>query len=627
MKSTGFYIFLIIFAGTICHAQIKEDSTAIYRLLQNAQNIRLNKPDSTIYYAKQVLPQLTPENYYLNGFAYYQLAYSNWVKANYKLSAEYGYRALKYMEHTDHDYEKSLILLELARTFIDLNNDVEGRKYLSKVYKLAMNHPENPVILANYYRELSLYYAETNQNDSALYVSDKAIEIYELRGDTLNKSVLIGRKARILLSQLKFKEAMALSRKATILDSLVNNKRALGISNLQMATALVGLKNYDSAIIYLNKSIRLSGELNNWLALYRAHNTMSKVYLEKKEPYLAINHLKQAEQYKDSMYNASASGQIEEMKILYETEQKDNMITLLEKENELKQQQGKTQKILVISLVLFIILLWALLFLQMRSQRIQRKANEELFLRNVSIEQQKEEMQLQAEKLQDLNQLKSKLFSVISHDLRGPINNLQSLLDLLSRNLLSQEEFLKHSDKLRASVNVTQRTLENLLNWSLSQMEGIRTRPTIIDIKNSIEEASRLLNDIASRKEICIKNELKDSLLVYADPDQVQVILRNLIHNGIKFSKAGTCVTITALVQDKMCSITVQDQGIGMSPEELLRLEISKDHFTKIGTLQEKGTGLGFLLCREFVHHNEGKLSVSSETGAGTKVTFTLPLA
>lgn len=627
MKGKLIILFFLLFVYLPSPAQSEQDSLKMLSVLYRAQSIRLNNPDSAIYYCKQIIASLKPKNNYLNGFAYYTLAYSNWVKANYKLSAEYGYRSLKFMETTTYDYEKSLILLELCRTFLDLHNPEEGRKYLNRVYNIAILHPEEPKILGNYYRELSFYYAEINQKDSAVYASDKGIEIYDLLKDTLNTSVLYGRKARILLTENKFQEALQLARKAILLDSLVNNRRGYGINNYQVAAALVGLKEYDKAIQYLKKAIEVSYELNNWQALFRAHNKLSEVYVAKKDPYRALEHANLATQFKDSLFNATSSGQIEEMKILYETEQKDNTIALLEKENSIKQQQSNNQRIIVFSLVIIIILLWALLFLQMNAKRAHRKANEELSSKNKSIEQQKEEMEMQAEKLHDLNQLKSKLFSVISHDLRGPINNLQSLLDLFSKNLLTQEEFIKHSDKLKANVNVTQRTLENLLNWSMSQMEGIRTTPTIIDIKSAVDEAARLLHDIANRKEITIKNNIEDAKLVYADPDQVQVILRNLIHNGIKFSKSNSTVYVSAQVVDKDCCITIKDEGIGMTDSEIERLELTKDHFTKIGTLQEKGTGLGFLLCREFVQHNGGQIFVKSKAGAGTEITFTLPLA
>jgi len=621
-------LFLLLSALSLIQAQTAIDSIGQNAILERALRIRLNNPDSAIYYSKQVINSVKPSSTYLKGFAYYVLSYSNWVKANYKLSAEYGFRSLKYMETLDaFHYEKSLVMLSLCRTFLDLDNNIEGKKYLERVLVLANMPKADPRILANYYRELSFYFAETNQEDSALNAADKGIVLYEQLNDILNKSVLYSRKARIYLVQLKFEEALRLCRTTLVLDSLVKNKRAFGIGNLQIAMAFAGLRKYDSSIYFLKKSISVNKEINNWQSLYKAHQKLSEVHLARQNPLMAVEELKLAEIYKDSLYNVRSSGQVEEMKILYETEKKDNTIALLEKENALKLQQARNQRLFVGMLLLLIVFLWVVLFTLLRSQRLQKRTNEELEIKNRSIEQQKEEMQVQAEKLQDLNQLKSKLFSVISHDLRGPINNLRSLLDLFTKNLLTQQEFIEHSDKLRASVNITQRTLENLLNWSLSQMEGIRTRPSILDLKSSVDEAAKLLNDIGLRKNISIRNGITEATLVYVDPDQLQLILRNLIHNSIKFSEMDSDVFITAFTNEEFCSVSVKDSGIGISKEEMSRLAIAKEHFTKIGTLQEKGTGLGLLLCKEFVKRNGGTLSINSEAGVGTEIIFTVPMA
>lgn len=617
----------LLFVAFSSSAQQDQDSLRIYNLLEKGRKIRLNQPDSSIYYAKRALEEIKPSSNYLNGFANYIISYSNWVKANYKLSAEYGFRSLRYMEKTDFHYEKSLILLELCRTFFDLKNLTEGKKYLDRSFAIAREHPEDERILANSYREQSFYFLEINEIDSALAAADKGIKIFEKRDDKLNASVLYSRQVRAFILQKKFNEAVKLCRKSIVLDSLVQNRRAQGIGFLQMATVLGELQKVDSGIYFVHKAIRLNKEIGNWQALHRSYKQLSELYVAKNKPALAIEQLLQADIYKDSLYNVRSSGQIEEMKILYETEKKDNTIALLEKDQALQKQQTRNQRLIVGFLLSLIVFMTAFLFVVLRSQRIQKQTNKELAEKNASIEQQREEMQLQAEKLQELNHLKSKLFSVIGHDLRGPINSLQALLDLFTKNLLTQEEFIQHSDKLKASVNITQRTLENLLNWSLSQMEGIRTRPSVMDIKNSADEAARLLTDIASRKNIVVENKIESALLVYADPDQVQLVLRNLIHNGIKFSKANSTVTISALIKDRECAISVTDVGIGMTSEELERLQVQKEHFTKIGTLQEKGTGLGILLCREFIHRNDGSLHIYSEAGKGTVITFKLPLA
>ncbi|HEY0743421.1 MAG TPA: ATP-binding protein, partial [Chryseosolibacter sp.] len=133
--------------------------------------------------------------------------------------------------------------------------------------------------------------------------------------------------------------------------------------------------------------------------------------------------------------------------------------------------------------------------------------------------------------------------------------------------------------------------------------------------------------EVASRKAISITKASSKGLFVEADPDQLQLILRNLIHNGIKFSKAGDEVRIAASRSNGHCVVSIKDSGIGMSKEEIDTIIGSREHFTKRGTQQEKGTGLGLLLCKEFIERNDGTMNIASTTNIGTEVTFTLKLA
>src|SRR5690606_29033346 len=169
-----------------------------------------------------------------------------------------------------------------------------------------------------------------------------------------------------------------------------------------------------------------------------------------------------------------------------------------------------------------------LTFVLTRLRSIQKKANRNLAKQNTAIEQQKMAIQIQAENLQQIDQVKTKLFSVISHDLRGPIGNLQALLDMFTKKLMTAEEFVALSGKLKESLNATQRTLENLLNWSLSQMGGIRTERKQVDIADCIQEVCSLMEELAARKNIFLRKQVDGSLNVWADQNQLHVVLRNL---------------------------------------------------------------------------------------------------
>ncbi|HEY0654501.1 MAG TPA: tetratricopeptide repeat-containing sensor histidine kinase [Chryseosolibacter sp.] len=624
--------FLAAYLGMVLccfqgNAQSIRNDSFVQSLTESAYSLFLNKPDSAIQLAKQAY-EISIQNgdAYHEGYAALVLSKAYWVKANYRLSTEYGFKALKVFEKSEHRREHGNSLLAVARTLMELGNFGKADELLTAAYNLA-TQVNDQRLLAETFRERSFYLTELNQLDSALMYSDKGLLLFEALGDSLDASVLYSRKSRILFAQKDYVASRKFAFRGMLLDTLVGNRRGLAISYFQAAQNEHALGNFQSAERLLQNSIRINKEIGNLTSLVRAHELLATVLSETNRHKMAVTHLQLASQFKDSLYNSEKSGQTQEMQSLYELEGKENQIKLLEQEKAIQDQDVKNQKLVLIVLVVGMLFLVALLFFLTRLRKIQNKTNQDLAAKNIAIEQQKEELQAQAEKMQQLNQLQTKLFSVISHDLRGPISNVQSLLDLLTKKMLTPDEFVLISDKLKSNLNVTQRTLENLLSWALSQMDGIKTEKKTLDLNSCIEEACRLMEEVANRKAISIKKELASNFQVQADPDQLQLILRNLIHNGIKFSKVGDEVKVETNRSNGHCVVSVKDTGIGMTKEEIEMVTGAREHFTKRGTQQEKGTGLGLLLCKEFIERNEGKMTISSATGIGTEITFTLKLA
>lgn len=613
-----------------CYSGEAQDNASKQKLAAHtsrAHKLFLSNPDSANAHSKKaLLLALETRDKYYEGYSYYLLSKGYWVKANYRLSTEYGFKALKIFEQSPHKKEYVLTLLSVARTLVELGNYNKARELILLSTQIARERSDES-LLAESYREHSYLLTEIGLLDSALYMADKGIALFEKMEDSLDASILYSRKSRIYFLKKDFINSRKYALKGMSLDTLVGNRRALAIAYFQVAQNEHAMNNIPGAERLLKHSIQISHEIGNLSALIRAHELLATVYLDRKQPALAATQLQLANQYKDSLYNSEKSGQTQEMQSLYELEGKEHTIKLLEQDNALQQQEVKNQQLFVAFLLVGMILLVVIIFFLSRLRAIQNKTNRDLSAKNVAIEQHREEMQTQAEKLQQLNYLHTKLFSVISHDLRGPISNLQSLLELFTKKLMTAEEFLMISDKLKSNLNVTQRTLENLLNWALSQMNGIKTEKKNIDINACIDEATWLMEEVAHRKNITINKKLNVAVNVSADPDQIQLILRNLIHNGIKFSKIGDTITINTEKTKEECRVSIIDCGIGMSKEEIERVAGSREHFSKRGTDQEKGTGLGLLLCKEFIERNGGTMTIKSKPDEGTEISFTLKLA
>ena len=595
------------------------DSAALTKKSEYAIQHYLSTPDASIHEAKQLLEAgIENRSTFFQANAYYLLAKANWAKGRLGSSAEFGFNALRVLENSKYDDLRGEILLTLARTLTELKNYDQANEFLNQAEALSVKI-NSPSLQAGVYRERSMLLMERKDYRGSIQIADKGLAIYEVSGDTLDASVLYGRKAKAHCALGEFAISETFNNKAIHLDSLVGNKRGLGIQYYQAAVNAYKLHKFERSNALLKKSFSLLNEMGGLGNLIKAHHLQALIFASQHKTDSAVSEFKLEAALKDSLYNSESVGKFGEMQSAYQLHEKDKAILALE-------QSKSRQQLITIGLSIGIVLLLTLIFVLWRLRLIQKRANDALTSRNLAIEQQKEEMQAQAEKLFELNQLKSKLFSVISHDLRGPISNLHALLSLLTTKAMTAEEFIIISQKLKANLNVTQRTLENLLNWSLSQMDGIKTDTKSFDVRVVIDEVCNLMSEIAERKHLTFETSMSLSTTVMADLNQVQLILRNLIHNAIKFSKQNSAIKVLTSSNASHCTVQVEDHGIGMTPEETEMLQDRPHYFTKVGTHEEKGTGLGLLLCKEFVKRNGGELKISSTPGQGTTVSFTVPL-
>lgn len=230
------------------------------------------------------------------------------------------------------------------------------------------------------------------------------------------------------------------------------------------------------------------------------------------------------------------------------------------------------------------------------------------------------------QQLQELNDTKQKLFSIIAHDLRSPIALLKGSLDLVNREYISQEKFLETSARLSSEVDQLHSTLDNLLSWSISQLQGIKANPERIELSQLLEKKLDLFRQKAQQKNITIRVE-ETTQWVWADPDHLMLVLRNLISNAIKYSYKGSVITVQSRTGNSGVIITVTDTGTGMTDKVISALFTSENIISHNGTSDEKGTGLGLKLCKEFIEKNQGLIWAESQENKGSSFYISLPEA
>ncbi len=233
---------------------------------------------------------------------------------------------------------------------------------------------------------------------------------------------------------------------------------------------------------------------------------------------------------------------------------------------------------------------------------------------------------------QELEQViasKDKFFSIIAHDLRGPFSGFIGLSELLVDEYknLAPEDISSIAESMHKAAKKLFEFLENLLEWSRSQMGKIEFRPSKLDLFDAIDRAFSVLSFTADNKQISLINNTEKNVFIEADNNMLNTILRNLISNGIKFTKPGGFVKIyTEMNSSDFVTIKVEDNGIGMTEDAIEKVFRIDSKYSTPGTNSESGSGLGLVLCRELVEKHNGKISVESQKSVGTIFSFTLPL-
>jgi two-component system, sensor histidine kinase and response regulator len=229
--------------------------------------------------------------------------------------------------------------------------------------------------------------------------------------------------------------------------------------------------------------------------------------------------------------------------------------------------------------------------------------------------------------LTDLNSMKDKILSVIGHDLRDPVSSLKMTLDYLEQaNLKSCDDFMNYIEIMSFTVNEVFSLLENLLGWAKSQSGNVVVNPEIINLSELIQSVYRLQRSSIQNKKILFENLVDQDIFVFADFNSIYTVIRNLISNAIKFTPVEGSIFLEAETRESTVLLKIRDTGVGIPSENLSKLFDSKKHFTTYGTNNESGSGLGLVLCKNYVEMNGGTIDVESEVNKGTTFFIALPL-
>jgi signal transduction histidine kinase len=431
-------------------------------------------------------------------------------------------------------------------------------------------------------------------------------------------------KALKHLAQLYFEKkepakALAYYDTAVHVYEQTDNKFGIAEANLGISQILIEQGAFDNAQSLIKQSLETANQFNAERMEIDCYKQLSELAEKRGDYKTSLAFHKNVKQLEDSMFSHEMIEKIFQDQLRFKTETKDFEIAVLSRAQTEKETELKREEFLRNVLVVVVALTAILLFTVYRSGQRRIRINKML------IEHQ-EEIKKRSVELEQLNQVKDKFFSIISHDLRSPINALSGILNLIDNKHLTQEEFVLLTKELKIQFDHTRTLINNLLDWALLQMDKLKIQPEKIDLSFLVESNFKLLSSL-HLKEMRLINLVKDGEIGWGDSNMINLVFRNLILNAIKFSETGGLIEVSAEVEGAHYVVSVKDYGVGILPEVQKILFDKTSGYTTRGTANEKGTGLGLILCKEFIEKNGGQIWLESEVGRGSTFYFTIKKA
>ncbi|MCU0443293.1 MAG: tetratricopeptide repeat-containing sensor histidine kinase [Microscillaceae bacterium] len=557
------------------------------------------------------------------GWIYYRMGDAH-------IALEYNLKALKFNELYQNKTELLHTYNNLAAIYVDQAKFDLGLENLFKALELA-NQLNSIRGKSRTLNNLAYNYLTQKKLDSALYYAQICLRFSQ----NVNYQESVAFAMRNLGDIYLLKKQNPKARNYYQQGLVISQKTQYNFLIATLTTCIGETyipENPTTALRYLQEAVILAKKYGYQEELPFIYQKISEVALLQKDFALAYRYSQMYAEIKDTLANFERIKQMEYLNYQAENIKKQSKIDLLAKDSLIQTAQIKAQQRLIWIVVIILILIVLLLGLTMYINRLRQRNNlilqhqkNELEQKNAEISLQKEEIKSQAEHLQALNDLKNKLFSIISHDLRTPIGSMKNVIYLLENRFLNQEEFFSMAGELKKNVDSTFYTLDNLLQWVLTQMEGVSVKPTSLNIYTMVQNKLDLYAEYIQSKKIRVHNQITADAYFWADFQHIDLVLRNLIGNALKFTPRGGQIEISYVVRPNAGEVWIKDSGVGISDDDLTKLFQVKQNISRYGTDNEKGTGIGLLLCKEFIERNQGKIWAESKLNEGSTFKFCLP--
>ncbi|WP_299102624.1 tetratricopeptide repeat-containing sensor histidine kinase [uncultured Winogradskyella sp.] len=655
---------------TVQIAYMNADSTKVDKsLVLISELYAIDKFDNALLFVNQT-SKLSKELNYIKGLA----------ESTY-------YRALIYTERNDYfnaidNFNKSREL------YLQINDSLGVAKVSNSIGLIEIERGNYAVGLQNSLSAISIFekqnlstelsaaynnlaeaYFKTNQVDKAIEFNFKALEVRKKIKDKDGIKNSTKNIAELYSILKEHRKAIEYYEKALDILNPKTDQDLRGEILPKLGSEYVRFKEFEKASEYLVEGLKYNRKQDNKEGLLRALNAVGNLNLQNKKVKLAEKQLNEAyaiaqktnnkkellENYRLHVALDSTQGQFQNAffwqnkfyqlkdslaKIdqpvfpttvdpldLNPEQNTQNSVTNPEKEVEPQITDKKTwsnNSGLFYGLITLLAILAALVVYSLLKTKSHKEALEKQKDKLAQEQERTDAILEQTHHLEEVNQVKDKLFSIVSHDLKDSISSIKAFLDLLKEDSITKDEFYELIPELSENANNANSLLYNLLNWSKSQLQNLEPKPELFNIQDVFHTKIALVEQKVEDKRIVLIDESQKGS-VYADRSMVEIVIQNLITNAVKFSRVGDVITISNQQKNGKTTICVEDTGVGIAKENLDKLFASHKNFTTAGTKNEKGTGLGLTIAKDLVELNNGKIWVESTENVGSKFFIELP--
>lgn len=572
---------------------------------------------------------------YLNylGNSYFQLG-------KYEKALNYYFQELELRRKYDINPLNDSFLDQLAKVYTAMGQYEKALEYHNRAIQLINNQNNLDKVtkeskIAKYYLKIGvIYYLKENYNKSLEFYKQALNFVGNSNDDTnlKGKSIIYNNMA------LNYKSLGSVEKSLEMINKSEDIINKIGLDSYEFYTLTSfseiysKLNKFNESEKYLLKAIELAKKEENSNDEKNAIYLLYNLYKKFNKYEMALVTYQNYKNMSDSLINLEMTDRLVEFQTVYEMEKRNQENEALKTANRLQREKAELerQSFILTSLfsLLVIVVLMVLFYFRKRATNVLVLSNITIEGQNARLLELNENLRKSESTLRHSNTTKDKFISIIAHDLKNPMHSIGFSADLMINyyHNLDDDKKLVHLKGIYKTSNHAYDLLENLLHWARAQSKAISYEPNNINISEVIKDVVDLSFNSADNKNVSILNNVTKSYDVYVDRNMIEAVIRNLLSNSIKFSNENGKIEISLFVIKEYAIIEVNDNGIGIPENIIDKLFKIEEQISTPGTMKESGTGLGLLLCKEFVTINRGDIWVESIFGEGSTFKFTIPM-